>query len=76
LVFWLHTIGNLLSFRPHLHVMATDGAFTPDGLFHPLPTMSLARREDLFVSKMLMRMGLPRKVGVGVVAALEELGSR
>jgi hypothetical protein len=46
---------------PHLHVMATDGGFTPDGIFHPLPAMSLAPLEQLFrhsVFKMLLRKGL------------------
>jgi hypothetical protein len=38
--------------------MATDGAFTPDGFFPPLPTMSLAPIEGPFrhrVFKMLLR---------------------
>jgi hypothetical protein len=41
--------------------MATDGAFTPEGVFHPLPTLSLAPIEELFrhrVFKMLTRKGL------------------
>lgn len=42
LVVCVHSFGNLLNFHPHLHVMATDGTFTPDGVFHPLPRMSLA----------------------------------
>ena len=61
LVVCVHTFGNLLNLHPHLHVMATDGGFTPDGVFHPLPTMSLAPLEDLFrhrVLKMLMRKSL------------------
>jgi len=61
LVVCVHSFGNLLNFHPHLHVMATDGGFTPEGVFHPLPTMSLARIEELFrhrVLGMLRRKGL------------------
>jgi hypothetical protein len=41
LVVCVHSFGNLLNFQPHLHVMATDGGITPNGVFHPVPTMSL-----------------------------------
>ena len=61
LVVCVHTYGDLAKHHPHLHVMATDGAFTPDGVFHALPTMSLAPMEVLFrhrVCKMLMKKGL------------------
>jgi hypothetical protein len=61
LVVCVHSFGNLLNFHPHLHVMVTDGGFTPDGAFHPLPTMSLAPIERLFrhrVFGMLLRKGL------------------
>jgi hypothetical protein len=61
LVVCVHSFGNLLNFHPHLHVMATDGAFTPEGVFHPLPAMSLASIEELFrhrVCRMLQRKGL------------------
>lgn len=30
----MHTYGNVANYRPHLHVMVTAGAFTPDGLIH------------------------------------------
>ena len=61
LVVCAHPFGSLLNFHPHLHVMATDGGFTPDGIFHPLPAMSLAQIEGLFrhrVFGMLRRKGL------------------
>lgn len=61
LVICVHTFGNLLNFHPHLHVMDTDGGFTPEGVFHPLSTVSLAPIEELFrhrVFKMLLRKGL------------------
>lgn len=76
LVVCVHTYGDLLNHHPHLHVMATDGAFTPDGVFHALPTMSLAPMAELFrhrVFKVLMKKGLlsaERVKLMGVVGAL------
>ena len=33
---FLQTSGELLNFHPHVHVLVTDGGFTPDGTFRPL----------------------------------------
>ena len=33
----IQTHGELSNWHPHLHVLATDGAFTPDGTFIPMP---------------------------------------
>lgn len=33
----LQTFGTLIHFHPHLHGLLTDGAFTPDGRFLPVP---------------------------------------
>ncbi len=60
LVVCVHTYGDLANHHPHRHVTATDGAFTPDGGFHALPMMSLARMEDRLryrVCKMLVKKG-------------------
>ncbi|MBM3789631.1 MAG: transposase [Acidobacteria bacterium] len=37
LVLGIQTHGEIANWHPHLHVLATDGAFTPDGAFVPLP---------------------------------------
>ena len=77
LVICVHTFGNLLNFHPHLHVMATDGGFTTDGDFHPLPTMSLAPIEGLFrhrVFKMLMRKGLLTPERITLLRSWEHSG--
>ena len=77
LVVCVHTYGDLANHHPHLHVMATDGAFTPDGLFHALPTMSLAPMEDLFrhrVCKMLMKTGLLSAERVKLMESWEHSG--
>ncbi len=33
----IQTFGELIHFHPHIHAIATDGAFTPDGIFLCLP---------------------------------------
>jgi len=33
----IQTHGELANWHPHLHVLATDGAFAPDGTFIPMP---------------------------------------
>jgi len=33
----IQTFGELVNFHPHIHAIATDGAFTPDGTFLCLP---------------------------------------
>ncbi|MCH7665638.1 MAG: transposase zinc-binding domain-containing protein, partial [Acidobacteria bacterium] len=33
---FLQTSGELLNFHPHVHVLLTDGGFTPEGTFRPL----------------------------------------
>jgi len=34
----IQTFGQLIHYHPHIHALVTDGAFTPDGRFIPLPT--------------------------------------
>ena len=36
----IQTFGELIHFHPHIHAIATDGAFTPDGVFLCLPKTS------------------------------------
>ena len=33
----IQTFGSLMHFHPHIHGLVTDGVFTPDGRFHPIP---------------------------------------
>ena len=36
---WGGGVWNLVNFNPHLHVLAADGAFLPDGRFVTLPAV-------------------------------------
>jgi hypothetical protein len=35
----IQTFGQLIHWHPHIHALVTDGAFTPDGTFIPLPAI-------------------------------------
>ena len=39
LILFVQTFGDLANFDPHVHVLAADGAFLPDGRFAPLPAV-------------------------------------
>ena len=39
LILFVQTFGDLANFNPHVHVLATDGAFLPDATFVPLPAV-------------------------------------
>ncbi len=39
LILFVQTFGDLANFNPHVHVLAADGAFLPDGTFVPLPAV-------------------------------------
>jgi hypothetical protein len=43
-------------FHPHLHVLAADGLFTPDGRFHCMPAEDLAPAIELFRHRFLQAL--------------------
>jgi hypothetical protein len=47
----IHTFGGLLHFHPHLHALVTDGGFTSDGAFIPLPEIEPEPFEKLWQKK-------------------------
>lgn len=49
----VHTFGDYLIFHPHLHVLAADGLFAPDGTFHCMPAESLAPAIEVFRHRFL-----------------------
>ena len=49
----VHTFGDYLIFHPHLHILAADGLFTPDGTFHCMPQESMAPAIELFRHRFL-----------------------
>ena len=49
----VHTFGDYLIFHPHLHILAADGLFAPDGTFHCMPAEDLAPAIELFRHRFL-----------------------
>ncbi len=57
LVVSLQTFGAYAAnFHPHLHVLTTDGAFTPEGEFHELPYFDARLVEEIFRRRVLHRL--------------------
>ena len=50
------TSGDLLQWHVHLHVLATDGAFSDDGTFRPLATWDEEALMRLFRERLLARL--------------------
>ena len=50
---FVQTAGELLNFHPHVHVLVTDGGFTPDGNFRPLAWFDSRQVERLFRAEVL-----------------------
>jgi hypothetical protein len=50
------TSGDSLLWHVHLHVLATDGAFSDDGTFHPLATWDAKALMRLFRERLLARL--------------------
>jgi hypothetical protein len=48
LILFVQTLGDLANFNPHVHVLATDGAFLADGSFVALPPVPEALLERRF----------------------------
>jgi hypothetical protein len=56
LVARLASAGDLVQWHPHLHVVATSGAFSVDGVFHPLDGWDAQRLMILFREYLLARL--------------------
>jgi len=58
----IQTFGDLLSFNPHMHILAADGCFCQDGFFYvPSININTATFEKLFIHKifkMLLKKNL------------------
>ncbi len=72
LILFVQTFGDLLTFNPHIHVLASDGVFRADGAFVVLPAIPVKLLEGGFrseVHKLLVAQG-DRRAAVGEPARL------
>jgi len=56
LILLVQTFGDLLTFNPHIHVLAADGVFRADGAFVVLPAIPVKLLEGGFRSEVLKRL--------------------
>jgi hypothetical protein len=66
----VHTFGDYLIFHPHLHVLAADGLFAPDGYFHCMPAEDLAPAVELFRHRFLHALREARLISLKRLADL------
>ena len=66
----VHTFGDYLIFHPHLHVLAADGLFPPDGRFHCMPAEDLAPAIELFRHRFLQALREAKLISPGKLADL------
>src|SRR2546427_5359933 len=57
LILFVQTFGDLLTFNPHIHVLAADGVFRADGAFVVLPAIPVKLLEGGFRSEVLKQIG-------------------
>jgi len=50
------TVGDLVQWHPHPHLLTTDGAFSNDGAFHPLESWDAETVMKLFRERLLARL--------------------
>lgn len=63
LILFVQTFGDLLTFNPHIHVPAADGAFRAYGVFVMLPAISVKLLERGFHSQVLKLLVAERAIG-------------
>ncbi len=50
---FIQTAGELLNFHPHIHLLVTDGVFSPDGTFGRFPHFDASLIERIFRAELL-----------------------
>ncbi|MFQ5904453.1 MAG: transposase [Candidatus Binatia bacterium] len=67
----IQTFGELLNIHPHLHVLASDGGFDPEGNFYQLPSwLDMNRLAELFRHKVLRMLLSKGKITEALVENL------
>jgi len=70
LILFVQTSGNLLTFNPHIHVLAADGVFRPDGVFVALPAIPVKLLEAGFRTEALKLLVAEAAFGERLSASL------
>ena len=63
LILFVQTFGDLVTFNPHIHVLAADGLFRADGVFVVLPAIPVKLLEQGFRSEVLKLLVAEHAIG-------------
>jgi hypothetical protein len=66
----IHTFGQVLHFHPHLHALVSDGAFSPDGTFIPVPQLDGEPFEKLWQRKVFDLLRKRGKISESLVTQM------
>ena len=70
MILFVQTFGDLLTFNPHIHVLAADGVFRADGAFVVLPAIPVKLLEGGFRSEVLKLLVAEGAIGERLSASL------
>lgn len=70
LILFVQTFGDLLTFNPHVHVLAADGVFRADDVFVVLPAIPVDLLEWGFRSEVLKRLVAEGVIGERLAASM------
>ncbi len=70
LILFVQTFGDLVTFNPHIHVLAADGVFRADGVFVALPAIPVKLLEQGFRSEVLKLLVAERAIGERLSASM------
>jgi len=70
LILFVQTFGDLVTFNPHIHVLAADGVFRPDGVFVALPALPAKLLEQGFRSEVLKLLVAEGAIGERLCASM------
>lgn len=72
MILFVQTFGDLLTFNPHIHVLAADGVFRADGAFLVLPAIPVKLLEQGFRTEVLKQLvavaGIGERLSVSMLA--------
>jgi len=70
LILFVQTFGDLVTFHPHIHVLAADGVFRTDGVFVALPAIPAKLLEQEFRGEVLKLLVAEGAIGEGLSASM------
>ena len=70
LILFVQTFGDLVTFNPHIHVLAADGLFRADGVFVALPAIPVKLLEQGFRCEVLKLLVAEHAIGERLSASM------